>query len=261
MNIFDAIILGLVQGLTEFLPISSSGHLVICQFLLGIKEPDIGMAVWLHFGTLLAVIAFYRSRIIEIIKSVMGSPAQPESDRKMVMALIIGTIPAAVIGLLFESNISEMFGSPRFASMMLLVTGLILLSTKWMSNRGVKVSIKRGGIIGLAQAFAILPGISRSGSTIGCAMLMGIEPAKAAEFSFLLSIPVIGGAFLIDLVRSFEKLLYSGDIVIYLVGLTVSGAVGYVSIHYLLKIIRRGRLFFFGFYCLVVGTVSLIFIG
>lgn len=223
-----------------------------------------GLVVWLHFGTLLAVVAYYRKRIVSILVSIVGRKGQTEeiaSNRKMAIALIIGTIPAGLIGLLFESTITDMFSSPKIASMMLIVTGLILLSTKWMRNRNQPISIKRGGIIGLAQAFAILPGISRSGSTIGCAMLLGLKPAAAAEFSFLLSIPVIGGAFLIDVIKSFEHLLSSGQLSSYFVGLIVSCAVGYASIHYLLKVIRRGRLYFFGFYCLLAGVVSRIFLG
>lgn len=261
MNILDAVILGLIQGLTEFLPISSSGHLVISKALLGLKTPGVTLEIWLHFGTLVAVLVYFRGKISILIQSLFKLRDDGGTEnRTLLLALVIGTIPAVVIGITFKPFIESLFAKPVFAAVMLLVTGLILLITRWAKNRALKVSIGRGFVVGAAQAAAILPGISRSGSTIACAMFLGIEPALAAEFSFLLAVPAIGGAFLLDLVSSGAALFESDHFFLYILGALVSFIFGLLSIHYLLKIIRRGRFFYFGFYCLVIGVVSLIYL-
>jgi len=261
MNILDAVILGLIQGLTEFLPISSSGHLVISKALLGFKTPGVSLEIWLHFGTLVAVLVYFRKKIFILIRFLFNlGGGEGTENRTLLLALLIGTIPAVVIGITLKPFIESLFAKPAFAAVMLLVTGLILLVTRWAKNRGLSVSMGRGFVIGAAQAAAILPGLSRSGSTIACAMFLGVEPGPAAEFSFLLSIPAVGGAFLLDLVSSGGALFESGQFFLYLPGALVSFIFGLLSIHYLLKIIRRGRFFYFGFYCLVIGGISLIYL-
>jgi undecaprenyl-diphosphatase len=261
MSISDAVILGLIQGLTEFLPISSSGHLVISKALLGFKTPGVTLEIWLHFGTLAAVLVYFRRKISILMQSLFRlRDGGGTENRTLLLALVIGTIPAVVIGITLKPFIESFFAKPAFAAVMLLVTGLILLVTRHAKNRALKVSMGRGFVVGAAQAAAILPGLSRSGSTIACAMFLGVEPALAAEFSFLLAIPAIGGAFLLDLVSSGAALFESGQFFLYLLGALVSFIFGFLSIHYLLKIIRRGRFFYFGFYCLVIGGVSLIYL-
>lgn len=261
MNAIDAIILGIIQGLTEFLPISSSGHLVIGETLLGLDTPGISLEVWLHVGTLLAVVGYFHRRIIALIRSIFSSESDElRENRKLWKVLIIGTLPAMVVGISLRSVIESAFASPTLASGMLLVTGTLLLLTPLAQNKLRALDHSRGFLIGLAQAVAIMPGISRSGSTIACAMFLGIEPALAAEFSFLLAIPAIAGAFLLDLVISGEKLFEAGTLQLYLLGAAVSFVFGLLSIHYLLKLIKKGKLFYFGFYCLVVGGLGLVYL-
>ncbi|UCE67870.1 MAG: undecaprenyl-diphosphate phosphatase, partial [Candidatus Zixiibacteriota bacterium] len=179
MDLFESLILGLVQGLTEFLPVSSSGHLVISEGLFGIKSDDIIFEILVHLGTLIAVLIYFRKKIYGIIKAIFAaafdkSARNQNPDLKLALFLIIGTIPAVIIGLLFKSHIVEAFNSPRWASGMLLVTALILFSTKWASDRSRKINGARSLAIGFAQALAIMPGISRSGSTISMGMWLGM---------------------------------------------------------------------------------------
>lgn len=257
MTIFQAVIMGVIQGLTEFLPVSSSGHLVIAEELLGLKTPGVTFEIWLHLGTLLAVLIYFRSWIFRLIRSLWNG-GRGADDRITVWALIVGTLPAVVVGFTLKSAIETAFSSPKFTAAMLVVTGFILFSTLLARNRGLFVSPLRSLIIGLAQAVAILPGISRSGSTISAAMLIGVEPAKAAEFSFLLSIPAIGGAFLLDALSAGESILPAGDIGGYLIGTAVAFLSGLLAIHFLLKIVRRGSFYLFGVYCLVVGIAAFV---
>ncbi len=259
MTVIQTLLLGVIQGLTEFLPVSSSGHLVIGESLLGIKTPGVTFEVWLHMGTLLAVLIYFRPRIIRLVQS-LWIGRDGAAERTTVWALIVGTLPAVVVGFTLKSAIETAFSSPHFTAAMLVVTGLILFSTVLARNRSLIVSPLRGLIIGLAQAVAILPGISRSGSTISAAMLIGVDPPKAAEFSFLLSIPAIAGAFLLDALSAEGNLLPAGQVGGYLAGTAVSFVFGLLSIHYLLKIIRKGSFYLFGVYCLVVGVVSYVFL-
>jgi len=261
MEILNAIILGVIQGLTEFLPISSSGHLVITEHILGVTSSGVAMEIWLHFGTLVAVVAYFYKQLRDIAVALFipGTDASGE-NRRLLIALITGTLPIVFIGLLFKSQIEGAFSSPYFASCMLLVTGVILLVSVLAKNKDRDVGPLRGFFVGLAQMVAILPGISRSGSTITCAMLLGVKPSKAAEFSFLLAVPAVAGAFLLELMSTGGHLLEAGQIPAYAVGTVASFLFGILSIHYLLRIIKKGKFFFFGFYCLVAGTISLLYL-
>ncbi|MCK5127777.1 MAG: undecaprenyl-diphosphatase UppP [candidate division Zixibacteria bacterium] len=262
MTVWDAIILGIVQGLTEFLPISSSGHLVLCQHILGVKTPGVSLEIWLHLGTFVAVIGYFYKKIIVLTKSLLPGNVESETtyNRKTILAIIIGTIPAVVVGLGLKSYIESVFSSPVFASSMLLVTAAILFASAFAKNKKLPLTLPKGLVIGLSQAVAILPGISRSGSTITCAMLLGMKPSEAAEFSFLLAIPAVGGAFLLDLI-SHGRTFFTGDeIMLYLIGTAASFIFGLLSIHYLLKIIKKGSFYLFGFYCLAAGIISLVYI-
>ena len=263
MTIWDAIILGIVQGLTELLPISSSGHLVITERILGVTMPGVSFEVWLHLGTLVAIIGYFYKKILALTTSVFSKSPDEETgyNRKTIMALVIGTIPAVIVGLGLKSFIESMFDSPTFASSMLLVTGTFLLASALAKNKQLPISLPRGLYIGLAQAVAILPGISRSGSTITAAMFLGMKPAEAAEFSFLLAIPAVGGAFLLDLLSTGFDVFTGGNLGIYLLGTVVSFAFGLLSIHYLLKIVKKGSFYIFGFYCLAAGILSLIYVS
>jgi undecaprenyl-diphosphatase len=263
MSLWQSIILGLVQGLTEFLPVSSSGHLVFSERLLNIKKGDIVFEVMVHIGTLVAVLFFFRKRITAMILSILSigksdkTPKQQE-NLKLVWYLIWGTIPAVIFGLLFKKMLEESFSSIRWTSVEFLVTGVILLATIWAKDRGRHLNNWNTLFMGVAQAIAIIPAISRSGSTIAAGMFSGISKETAAEFSFLLSIPAIGGAAILELPEFFKVASSSSVIYTYLLGTLVAGIVGYLSIAFLLSVIKKGKFFYFGLYCLALGILGLI---
>lgn len=262
MSFFESVILGLVQGLTEFLPVSSSGHLVIFESLLGIKTGDILFEVLVHFGTLIAVLIYFRKRFYKIIISLfnftMGKTGfKDDPHLKFALFIVLGTIPAVIVGLLFKDFIEVAFESPRWASVMLLVTAAILFSTKWAPDKSKGLGWKNSIIVGVAQALAIMPGISRSGSTISIGMHLGIDKSEAAEFSFMLSVPAIAGATLLEIPQFLQSLSKPGLLPIYLTGALVSAVVGYISITYLLAIIKKGKFFYFGLYCAIVGILGI----
>ena len=271
MSIFYAAILGVVQGLTEFLPVSSSGHLVLAEHLLNLPmSDDITFEVFVHFGTLLSVVVALWSEVKGIFRSLWEAvvhfkmtPAyyrESEYFRTAVL-IVVASIPAAIIGIRYEDAVGEAFTDPKLVAVMLIVTGLILFMTQLAKPAERKgAGLLSAFVIGLAQAVAIIPGISRSGSTISTAMFLRIPPTTAARFSFLLSVPVIFGATLlktVDVVRqgvSFEALLPL------FVGTIVAFGSGYFAIRFLLRIIEKGNFSVFSFYCLIVGTLGIIFL-
>lgn len=255
MDYFEAILLGLIQGLTEFLPVSSSGHLVLSEHLLGASIPGILFELVVHFGTLLSVLVFFRKKLLLLLRSLFDHSLGDE--RKMILLLGLGTIPAAIFGVLFEESIENAFGSPQLTSVMLVVTGLILLSTALVKPGEKDVGRVNSILIGVAQALAIFPGISRSGSTISAGLFLGIKPVIAAEFSFLLSIPVILGAivFKIDALLTIDT-AYTGQ---YIVGGLVSFVSGLLAVYLILDFIRKGRFKYFGIYCLIIGIFGIFY--
>ncbi len=248
--------------MTEFLPVSSSGHLVISEGLFGISSDDIVFEVMVHFGTLIAVLIYFRKKLYDIIKAIFTAPFVKSArisnpDLNLALFLVIGTVPAVIIGLLFEDLIVEAFKAPRWASGMLLVTALILFSTRWSTDRSKMLGGGKALAIGLAQALAIMPGISRSGSTISMGMWLGMNKSEAAEFSFLLSIPAIAGATIFKIPEMSAAAGNSGLLPVYLGGTLVSAVVGYLSIAFLLSVIKKGKFFYFGLYCLVIGFLGI----
>ncbi len=253
MSYFEATILGIVQGLTEYLPVSSSGHLVLAQEIMGVNPEGITLEIVVHIGSLLAVTIYYRRRLLELLKSFFTKDNRPA--RKYAGYLIIGTVPAAVIGLSLEDFFDSMFASPHYTSIFLIGTGMILLSTKFVRRGTFEVSLKTALIIGFAQACAILPGISRSGSTISAGLWSKVDPAKAAEFSFLLSIPAIAGAT----VLKFNELLMQNSMLVgpYLLAAILSFVSSLAAIHWLLSVIKKGKFKLFGYYCFAAGALGL----
>jgi undecaprenyl-diphosphatase len=269
MSLLQALILGLLQGLTEFLPVSSSGHLVLGQYLLNVQNPNmLSFDVFVHFGTLISVCIIFQKDIVEIIRSLyhalrtnmLRSAYQTNEHIRLGLAILIGTIPAGVIGVLFHDQVAEAFRDPKLVAVDLIVTGLILFLTRFA--RGVehkRLGMVSGFIVGLAQAVAILPGISRSGSTISAGLFLRLSPAVAARFSFLLSIPVIAGAALLEsrtIVHQGMEMGFGP----FLVGTIAAAVAGYFAIKLLLRIVERGRFSWFAFYCFTVGIVGIIFI-
>jgi undecaprenyl-diphosphatase len=276
MTFFDALILGLVQGLTEFLPVSSSGHLTLGESLLGLAadEQPLFFKVWVHAATLGAVTIFYFRDLVELAKQLIkpGSQVAPGSDssdesslvapglgRPYILFLILATIPAVVAGLTLEDLIEERLDTPFAASCMLIFTGCLLLLSRLKFGASRSLTWQLALVIGIAQAMALPPGVSRSGMTITTALLLGIDRTEAVRFSFLLSIPVIGGALLLMLVK--EGLPESLGMVI-LVGSAVAAfASGYLAIAMVKKFVIAGRFYLFGPYCLLVGAIGIWYFG
>jgi undecaprenyl-diphosphatase len=267
LNLLESIILGVVQGLTEFLPISSSGHLVLGEFLLKVKFDDISFEVFLHFGTFLSVVIVFRRTIKSMLEAVWlkaksiftgEKVSNKEEGWRLFWLILLGSIPAGIIGLLFEDYVELCFSSVTLVSLMLLITGTVLFFTQFFLAARKEVTFSDAFVVGLAQALAILPGISRSGLTISAGIFKGIERSKAAEFSFLLSLPAIFGASLLKLKDVLSRVDLSQDISIYLAGAFTAFVVGYVAIKLLLRVIQKGRFQYFAYYCFAVGLLFLL---
>jgi len=270
MSIPAAIFLGIIQGLTEFLPISSSGHLVFFQTLLGFSEPEILFDSGLHMGTLVAVGLYFRSDLEKMFRESWGFVLGWIRGQKrwgqirdtpmavLTLAVLVGTVPTALIGFAFRSPVERLFGSAAFAGIMLLCTGGILAMSRWISpvrTRKQAPGLAAALLVGTAQGLAILPGISRSGATIVCGMLCGLSRDLAARFSFLLSIPAIVGA--LSLQWSTQGLDRVGLFPLF-AGFVTSALVGMLALKFLMAMVRKGHLFYFAPYCFLAGLVILL---
>lgn len=270
MNIYQAAILGIIQGITEFLPVSSSGHLVLFQRLFGLKEAEILFDIGLHLGTLVAVFIFFRKEISSITVSVInycreaiqtGSlfPAKDNPDQKLALLIITGSVPTAIIGLLFHKIADRLFSSVLIAGSMLILTGVILFLTRFVKSpeKGSSLfSIKDSLIIGISQGLAVMPGLSRSGATIATGLFLGLKHETAARYSFLLSIPAILGATLLSFGDPSGETHF--PLKIYLTGAFAACVTGYFALRFLFFIVKKGRLHYFSPYCLIMGIVSVI---
>jgi len=251
MTIIDGIILGAIQGFTEFLPISSSGHLVLVQDLLGIKQPGNDFEITLHIGTLCSILVVFYKDIKDIILTVSSKETQ-----KYILLILIGTLPAVVIGLGLKDFFEQLFDDLIIVGFALIFTGLVLMSSFYFKRNNKEHSIVTSFLIGLAQAVAIIPGISRSGMTISCALLLGMSPKHAAKFSFLLAIPVISGAGLLmatDIETGFNLGLSTS-----LAGLITSFCIGIISLKWLLGWLEDGKFHYFGVYCFFIGIFTVV---
>jgi undecaprenyl-diphosphatase len=247
------IILGIVQGLTEFLPISSSAHLVLVPSMLGWEEPPLGLTVMLHLGTLVALLIYFRLDLLGLVLGALGRGPDPAASRRVIRFLAVGTIPAVIAGLALGGFFEDAFARPYESSIELMFTALILIGTERLGERAVRHELddKRALGIGAAQALAILPGLSRSGATIGAGLLAGLTREEATRFSFLLSIPAIAGAGVLDAAEG--ELVLSGASV---AGTIAAGVVGFLSIHYLLRFVRTHSLTVFCWYIVLFSPLS-----
>ncbi|HDL53947.1 MAG TPA: undecaprenyl-diphosphate phosphatase [Proteobacteria bacterium] len=256
-DLFNSILLGILQGVTEFLPVSSSGHLVLAQSILpGFSSPSAAFDILLHGGTLVAVIAYFRRDIIEIA---VGMTRPREGGWKLPMLLVVGSVPAALVGFLLMDTIEPLFSSPKVASGGLLFTGVLLLIASGLRSgrsRMPELTVGSAVLIGCFQAVAVTPGVSRSGATIAAAMLVGLSGTEAARFSFLLSIPAVGGAVLLE----GKAILGAGHMAVYFAGALAAAAAGWFSIILLMRVLAKGKLLPFAVYCLSVGFLSLVFL-
>uniref|UniRef100_A0A7C4MR38 Undecaprenyl-diphosphatase n=1 Tax=Desulfatirhabdium butyrativorans TaxID=340467 RepID=A0A7C4MR38_9BACT len=273
MNLLEAIILGIVQGLTEFLPVSSSGHLVLLQHLFGLKEAELVFDVSVHVGTILAVLIFLRREIFAILGSlrdtgalwlkgrINGPIAWQIPEIRLAVLVVVGSIPTGILGLAFHKIAETLFSTVLIVSIDLIITGLLLALTRFFGKWGRKadrMTIRDGLIIGLVQGIAIMPGISRSGSTISAAVFLGIEQETATRFSFLLSIPAVMGAALLSLKGLHQ--ISAEHLGLIAAGTMSAALVGYASLGFLVKIARKGNLHFFAPYCMLVGIAGLIWL-
>ncbi|MGC9517685.1 MAG: undecaprenyl-diphosphatase UppP [Methanomicrobiales archaeon] len=273
MDIVQALILGVVQGLTEFLPISSSAHLVFMHDLTGLA-PNLAFDTLLHVGSLLAVLVYFRKDVLHMIKSFFSSlvdltrgtfkkGVKEDKYKKLAWLILIGTIPAGLAGFLLEDFFESLFSNLTAVSFFLIITGFLLWGSEIVSQRTLKktglkeMTVKNSLIMGVAQACAIAPGISRSGATISSGLFLGLERELAARFSFLLSIPAILGAALVQLNDISTGL--DANTGVYVVGFVAAAISGYLAIKIMLKLIKERNLLIFAFYCWIVGASVLIF--
>jgi undecaprenyl-diphosphatase len=262
MTPIDVIVLSLIQGLTEFLPVSSSGHLVLANALLGLREPGIATEIVLHAGTLLAVVLYYRRDLVRIAAGTIrsfadGTNQEARGARNLVVAIVLGTIPAVIVGLAGGAWLEALYENPRESAIEIIITGGILLSTLAV-RRGVRgITLGRAIVIGLSQAIALLPGISRSGMTIAAGLYLGVLPEEAARFSFLLAIPAILGGVVLKIPEVLAE-AHAGEAKLLALGFVLTFLVGYASIAVLLRIVRRGRFGLLGAYCVAAGALALL---
>ncbi len=273
MDIIQAIIMGAVQGLTEFLPISSSAHLVIIPEIMGVKS-SLAFDTLLHVGTLLAVVGYFWKDIIAMIQAFVSSiidifhgnfkkNIKEDSFKILTWLVIIGTIPAGLMGVLFKSEFENLFSSVAAVGFFLLITGVILWGAEWIGKRNKdkegkkikEVTFTNSLVIGLFQGFAIAPGISRSGSTIAAGLFSGLERKLAARYSFLLSIPAILGAALIQAkdIASFDT-----NMGVAVAGFLSAMVFSYLAVKFMMSYIQKHSLVIFAYYCWIVGAVTLI---
>jgi len=254
VSVLHAVLLGIVQGLTEFLPVSSSGHLVLGQALLGVSLPGVLFEIVVHMATLCAVVWVYRRRILELVGGLFRG--RPDAVRYVAM-LILASVPAAVVGFSFNDALTSLFDDPVVAAAMLLVTGVFVYSLRFTGPRATDEQPGSGQAIwiGIAQAMAIVPGVSRSGATVAMGAWRGVEVVRAAEFSFLMSIPAIVGAGLLKLSDIGDHGLSWVPLV---AGFTAALVSGVVAIHLFVRLLSHAALYRFAYYCWAVGLAFLI---
>jgi undecaprenyl-diphosphatase len=263
MTPWQAILLGILQGLTEFLPISSSGHLVIVPHLLGWPEPGLLLGVMLHVGTLAAILVYFWEDLWQLFTAAIASIQRRSLVDPMARVawwLVIGTIPGAVAGMLFEDVFERLFGMPRAAAAFLLVTAALLLISEYGRDTQrpmTSLSWLDAVLIGLAQMLAIVPGISRSGSTISAGMLLGLRRDEAARFSFFLGVPIMVGTGLYQILKLVTGVPMTTSLLSMVLGTVAAALSGYLAIAGLLAVVKRHRLVGFAIYCLIFGGLVL----
>lgn len=271
MELHQGIILGIIQGLTEFLPVSSSGHLVLGQTFFGITQSQLTFDISVHVGTLLAVLVIYSSDIMAMISSVFGFLSRAvafkpvahlvNEDKNLQMAglIVIGSIPTAIIGLVLKQFEHVLFTSEVLVGFMLILTGTILWGSRkfyFSENKSTGFSIKNAFFIGIVQGLAVIPGISRSGSTIAAGMFVGIDRHMAAKFSFLLSIPAILGAQVLSIKDMINSGLSIDPVTIY--ATIASFITGLIALKILLTLVHSGKFHLFAPYCWLIGSLVLL---
>lgn len=268
LSILEAILLGLVQGLTEWLPVSSSGHLVLAHEVAGV-DPSVFLDLLLHVGTLAVILVFYRETVVDVLRALASAPRAhregdtlasvwwEDPDRRLGVLVVAGSVPTALVGFTFEETFVAMFSSTLAVGIALLVTGTWLFLSRFAPEHGlVQPGLAAALLIGLAQGVAIVPGISRSGATIGAALLLGIAREEAVRFSFLLSVPAILGATVLQ-ADAAALTAARASWLAYALGIAVSVAVGYAALWLLVRIVENRGFHRFCWYCWALGAVVL----
>lgn len=262
MSIIQALILGVVQGLTEFIPVSSSGHLVLMHAALGTNENGLMFDLSLHLGTLFALLVFFNQELWKLAKALFVRGSQTH----LAWFIGIATIPAVLAGMLFQSLAESAFRSPKLVAITLIIAAAIMLFAERHMQRRAKltkldrVSFKQTLVVGLAQAIAIVPGISRSGSTITAGLFMGLDRVSATRFSFLLGIPITAGAIAKVLVNKEAFATISDERTVFLTGMIAAFVSGILAIHFLLKFLSKHSLDIFAYYRIALGILVLVLV-
>ena len=258
MEVIDAILLGIIQGLTEFLPVSSSGHLELGKAILGgnsVPEESLLFTVVLHFATALSTIVVFRKDIYDIIKGVFAF--KWNEDTKFVAKIAVSMLPAAIIGFTFESELSALFGGNiKLVGFMLIITALLLYLADKAKNTSKKVSFSNALVIGFSQAIAMLPGISRSGATISTSVLLGNDKTKAARFSFLMVVPLIFGKIAKDILSG-ELTYDSQNFTALSIGFVAAFISGLFACTWMIALVKKSKLKYFAYYCVIVGLIAI----
>ena len=263
MSLVQAAILGIVQGLTEFIPVSSSGHLVLLPAVLGWPAPGLAFVVAVHVGTLAAVVLYYRKEWAGMLRGAMAYLRRQEEGRQRAQILafiLVGSIPAAIVGLTLAEAVEKLFNSVALVAVALIFTGAFLCIIGIVSRNGRSESnttIAHALLIGCAQALAVVPGISRSGATIVAGLASGLQRDWAARFAFLLSVPVIAGAGLKEGIDLALANLSAHDLAVLFVGILTSAIVGIIAIHIVVRVVHERKLWTFGIYCLFIGFAAI----
>lgn len=259
MEAWEAIVLGIIQGLTEFLPVSSSGHLELGKALLGdttLPEDSLLFTVVLHFATALSTLVVFRKDVLEIVQGLLRFKWNEETQ--FIVKILISMVPAAVIGVLFEEQLESFFGgSVAFVGAMLIITAILLWLADRAKNTGKKVTFGNAFIIGIAQAIAMLPGISRSGATISTSVLLGNDKSKAARFSFLMVVPLIFGKIAKDILSG-ELSTETTNFTTISLGFVAAFIAGLFACTWMIALVKKSKLSWFSIYCLVVGSIAIV---
>lgn len=268
MTFLDALILGLLQGITEFLPISSSGHLVLGEALLGLNVEALkSFDVAVHIGTLAAIIIYFWKDFVGLIMGflsllrIVKKKKKYEEYQKLVGYIVIGTVPAVIVGLLFGDAIDYLFRNPLYVGLFMIIVAEVFIIAEGVLKKykeEVNVGLKQAVIIGLVQATALIPGVSRSGSTIAAGIFQGVSREKAARFSFLLAMPAILGAGLLTLVKDLKAGEFNVEAMPMIVGFIASVASGFAAVYFLMKFLKNHTLKVFSVYLFAIGLISVI---
>lgn len=264
MSVWQAIILGLIQGLTEFLPVSSSGHLELGKAAFGLEDLDLTFSILVHGATALStIVVFWR----DIVDLAWGALMKRNWDsRKYILMIVLSMIPAGLVAFTLRHNLEEAFlGRPDRVGLMLMVTGLILIASQRFPQKTLPLNISRALGIGIAQALAILPGVSRSGSTIGTAIALGVSRKEAARFSFLMALPVILGATVLEVKNLFEapavETGFTTELLLpYLAGTAAAFVSGVLACQWMIRLVQKASLHGFAVYCMVAGGLAFVFL-